>query len=275
MPIFDDSPRQEPFTNPDDVPRPVVTIGVTLVSKRFELDFHRHRKSQLMMSQRGVLTCEAEGGLWIVPPQCAIWIPPGVLHSIRSTGTIEGYTAFIEPAAATTLPSVCCSISVSPLLRELMVRSASFPALYPEGGLESHLATLLLDEIAVAPVNKLHVPMPTDERLRKIVQTMMADPAERGTLESWAARVGLSERTLIRLVARQTGMSFGRWRQQFHIMLALQWLATGASIQQVAAGLGYESAGGFVTMFRKALGSPPGRYMAERRPGYARRGAGA
>jgi AraC-like DNA-binding protein len=47
-------------------------------------------------------------------------------------------------------------------------------------------------------------------------------------------------------------------------MLALQWLANGATIQQVAIDLGYENAGSFVTMFRKALGTTPGRYMAER-----------
>jgi AraC-like DNA-binding protein len=50
-------------------------------------------------------------------------------------------------------------------------------------------------------------------------------------------------------------------------MLAVKWLAGGASIQQVAAELGYESMPGFVTMFRKALGTSPDRYMAERHAG--------
>ena len=93
----------------------------------------------------------------------------------------------------------------------------------------------------------------------------MEHPADRGTMRSWARRVGLSERTLARLLTQQTGMSFGRWRQQLHLMLAVKWLGTGASVQQVADELGYESAGGFVTMFRKALGTSPARYMAQRR----------
>lgn len=62
-------------------------------------------------------------------------------------------------------------------------------------------------------------------------------------------------------------MSFGRWRQQLSVMLAVKWLAGGASIQQVAADLGYESVPSFVTMFRKALGTSPGRYMSERHSG--------
>jgi AraC-like DNA-binding protein len=45
-------------------------------------------------------------------------------------------------------------------------------------------------------------------------------------------------------------MSFGRWRQQLSVMLAVKWLADGASIQQVAADLRYESVPSFVTMFR-------------------------
>jgi AraC-like DNA-binding protein len=36
-------------------------------------------------------------------------------------------------------------------------------------------------------------------------------------------------------------------------MLAVKWLGCGASIQQVAADLGYESTPSFVTMFRKDL----------------------
>jgi AraC-like DNA-binding protein len=75
----------------------------------------------------------------------------------------------------------------------------------------------------------------------------------------------MSERTLFRMILKDTGMSFGRWRQQFHIMLALERLAEGDSVQAVAFDLGYESASAFITMFKKALGQPPGKYLASRR----------
>jgi len=48
---------------------------------------------------------------------------------------------------------------------------------------------------------------------------------------------------------QQTGMSFGRWRQQFHIMLALERLAGGEAVHTVAIDLGYDGASPFVTMF--------------------------
>lgn len=59
-------------------------------------------------------------------------------------------------------------------------------------------------------------------------------------------------------------MSFGHWRRQLHVMLALQRLTKGETVQRVALDLGYESASGFVTMFRKAVGKPPARYLAEK-----------
>ena len=229
-----------------------------------ELAAHHHRKAQLIYMARGVLTCEVSQGLWIVPPQCAVWIPGGTQHSVKGVGAIEVYTLFVEPASAPTLPDACCTVSVSPLLRELLLRCARFPTLYPVKGAESRLVTVLLDELAAAPVEKLHLPMPSDGGLRRIADGMTADPSDRATVHQWAKRIGVSERTLRRLVLQETGMSFGRWRQQLHIILALQWLSRGASVQSVATDLGYESASSFVVMFRKALGASPARYMTQR-----------
>ena len=273
MPVLTNLADAPEWIDPDLVPRPVVTMGTTGIDvasldlhglDRLEKDFHRHRKAQLMLLLRGVLTCELEGALWLVPPQSALWVPGDVLHKITAAGTIEVYVAFVDPVVATDLPATCCAVSTTALLRELVIRSAQLPLLYPEDGPAMHLVSLLLHELASAPLGTLHLPMPSDTRLRKIAQAIMDQPADRGTMQSWARRVGLSERTLARLLTQQTGMSFGRWRQQLHLMLAVKWLGTGASVQQVADELGYESAGGFVTMFRKALGTSPGRYMAER-----------
>jgi AraC-like DNA-binding protein len=253
------------WVDPDEVPRPIVAFGAEVSDVGgFELDHHRHKKGQVLLVQRGALSCEVEGGLWVVPPRSAVWIPGGALHAIKATGPLEGYNAFVDPAAATHLPKICCAVSVTPLLRELLTRAAHLPYAYEEGGANTRLVDVLLDELAAAQVEDLHLPMPTDPRLRRIVDEMMASPASRGSLDSWARRAGMSERTLMRLISRETGMSFGRWRQQLCVVLAVKWLAGGAAIQQVASDLGYESVPSFVTMFRKALGTSPGRYMAER-----------
>jgi AraC-like DNA-binding protein len=85
--------------------------------------------------------------------------------------------------------------------------------------------------------------------------------SDRSTLAEWARRVALSESSLARLVVRETGLTFGRWRQQLHLIVAIRELASGASVQQVSAELGYESVTAFITMFKKALGKPPAKYL--------------
>lgn len=253
----------------DSVSRPVVALSATSVRKDWENARHQHRKAQLIYSVRGILNCEIEDGVWIVPPQCAIWIPGDLPHAARGAGETECYCLFVEPDATPDLPKDCCTISVSPLLRELLLRAAGFPELYPLGGREDRLIAALLDELVEAPVEDLHLPMPRDTRLRRLAQMMLADPTDKTSKADWAIRIGMSERSMSRLLLHEIGMSFGRWRRQLHVILALQRLTKGESVQTVALELGYENASGFVTMFRKAMGKPPARYLSDRLNGEA------
>lgn len=273
MPVLSDASSFD-WEDPDFVARPVITLGAAgldmamagkdethAADSRKEAGFHHHRKGQFLLWMRGVLTCEVAGGFWLVPPGSAIWVPGGVQHRMETDGTIECYVVYVDPAASDALPRDCCTLSTTPLLRELIIRSAALPMLYEEGGMASRMMRLLLDEMALAQPGQVHLPMPADKRLRKLLESIMASPADPVGIDGWAQRMDLGARTLSRLVSRETGMSFGRWRRQIHILLALQWMARGATVQDVADGLGYENASNFVVMFRKILGETPGRYL--------------
>ena len=248
----------------NNVPRPVVALSATSVTTDWEHARHQHHKAQLLYSVRGILNCEIDDGVWIVPPQCAIWIPGDLPHSARGSAETECYCLFVEPDAAPDLPKTCCTISVSPLLRELLLKVIGFPKLYARGSREDRLIATLLDELAAAPVEDLHLPMPRDPRLRRLAEMLLANPTDKTLKGDWATRIGMSERSMSRLLLHEIGMSFGRWRRQLHVILALQRLTNGESVQTVALELGYENASGFVTMFRKAVGKPPARYISER-----------
>ncbi|HIC2068371.1 TPA: AraC family transcriptional regulator [Raoultella ornithinolytica] len=250
--------------DPDSIPRSVVAVAAARVGKRWEQAQHHHRKAQLLYTMRGILNCEIEDGVWIVPPQCAVWIPGDLPHSVRGSGETECYCLFVEPDATPNLPKGCCTISVSPLLRELLLKAAGFPELYVSDGQEGRLIATLLDELSASPVEDLHFPMPRDPRLRWLAEMLLADPTDKTLMSQWATRIGMSKRSLSRLLLQEIGMSFGRWRRQLHVILSLQRLTKGESVQTVALELGYENASGFVTMFRKAVGKPPARYISER-----------
>jgi AraC-like DNA-binding protein/quercetin dioxygenase-like cupin family protein len=229
-----------------------------------ELASHRHADAQLLLVVRGLVTCEVAAGLWTVPPQCALWIPAGMEHSMRGVGDVRVYCVYVEPGLTQLLPRECCTLAVSSLLRELVIEVSHLPNHYDVDGPGGRMIATMLDRLAIAPVEQLHLPMPSDRRLRQIVDRLLANPSDRTTIPEWARQVGMSERTLCRALSAQTGMSFGRWRQQLQIMLALKRLSEGDSVQVVAFDLGYESSSAFVTMFRKTLGKPPLKFLADR-----------
>ncbi len=86
---------------------------------------------------------------------------------------------------------------------------------------------MLLDQLVAAPIENLHLPVSDDARIRQLTEGMLSCPADKSTLGQWAQRIGMSERSLSRTLQQQMGMSFGHWRRQLHVMLALQRLTQG------------------------------------------------
>ncbi|MCM2438528.1 helix-turn-helix transcriptional regulator [Agrobacterium vitis] len=248
----------------DRIDSPIIVIGLGMATDSWEHPIHSHRKAQLIFADTGLITVETEECVWVVPPQSAVWIPGGMVHRARNSGDPKGFAVFIEPRIAGALPDTCSTMAVSPFLRALLERTAALPSEYDSFGPQARLMGVLLDELAAAPPEWLHLPMPSDPRLRKLADAMLATPSDHTTLDQWAGRVGMSERNMARLFVSETGLSVSKWRRHMHIITALPLLAQGQTIQSVADELGYDSPGAFVTMFRKEVGAPPRRFLAER-----------
>ncbi len=184
-------------------------------------------------------------------------------HSARSTANARLSYLFVEPGAAI-LPEDCCTLSVSPMIREMIDRLARAGADYLADSHPARIARVVLDELAEMPRERFNLPISGNPKIRAIADALTAEPSDRSTLSDWAKRVAMSERSLARLLIRETGLTFGRWRQQLHLVIALRELASGEAVQNVAAKLGYDSVNAFITMFKKALGSTPAQYFAQR-----------
>jgi AraC-like DNA-binding protein len=70
---------------------------------------------------------------------------------------------------------------------------------------------------------------------------------------------------LERLFQAETGMTFGKWRQQLRLLHALRQLAMDRPVTEVALEVGYDSPSAFIAMFRGALGTTPTRYFSDSR----------
>jgi AraC-like DNA-binding protein len=247
--------------DPDWLDRPAVALRLDFSDYEAEVPQHQHKQGQLILALHGAVTCRTENGIWIVPPDCGVWIPGGVPHSNQVTSNARLSYLFVQPEAAR-LPQECCTLAVSPMLREMILRLADVPV---NSALDDHInrmVRVLLDELAQMPIQGLELPASSHPKIAAITAALMADPSDRRTLVEWAAHVAMSERSLKRLMVEETGLTFGRWRQQMHLVIALRELASGATVQRVSSDLGYESVTAFIVMFKKALGTTPTRYFS-------------
>lgn len=246
--------------DPDSQQEAAVAFNITVSEDEQLIPAHRHRKGQLILALKGAITCEVEHARWMVPPHHAMWLPGLVTHSNRATANAQLYFLFIEPWAVV-MPEHCCTLKISPLVRELIVSLATRTLAQRRQPATQRLVQILFDELPDQPQMQLQLPVSAHSKIRQMVDSMETDPAGRQTLTQWAHTFAMSERNLARLVVKETGLSFRRWRHQMQLILALRLLIGGKSVQQIAQTLGYDSTTAFITMFKKGLGQTPGRYL--------------
>ncbi|QGA51629.1 AraC family transcriptional regulator [Pseudomonas brassicacearum] len=243
----------------DATPRAVVAIGTDYAHGQV-LPSHRHRRAQLLYGATGVMQVSTADGNWVVPPQRAVWIPPGVAHEVLMLG-VSTRSLYIEPAAVTAMDARCQVISVSPLMRQLLMEAVELALDYDEVGRDGALIDLLLHELLRSAHLPLHLPLPQDPGLLGLCQAFLKRPDAHVSPVQWAAQLHISLRSFNRLFSQQTGLSFSRWRQQACVMSALSRLAIGNSVTRIALDLGYDSPAAFSTMFRRVLGHAPSAWL--------------
>lgn len=242
----------------DHTPRPVVAIG-TDYSHGHLLPRHTHRRAQLLYGAAGVMQVSTHDGSWVVPPQRAVWIPPGVAHEVLMLG-VSTRSVYIEPAVVD-LGDRCQVISVSPLMRHLLMEAVEIPLEYDERGRDGTLIGLLLHELARSAHLPLHIPLPVDARLLALCQGFVLRPDAHQSPQQWADQLHISLRTFNRLFRQQTGLSFSQWRQRACVVLALARLVVGEPVTRIALDFGYDSPAAFSTMFRRVLGQAPTTWL--------------
>lgn len=221
---------------------------------------HVHPEFQLLFAVSGVMRVTTKEGVWIVPPQRAVWIPGNTWHSIQMHNNVSMRSVYFSPGELLLLEKPLQIIAVSRLMRELVLAITETRDIRGEEMLALvHL--LILHELINCPQLPLSVPTVRDSRLRRIERALSTDPGDNRTLAEWCKEAHASVRTISRLLSTETGMSFGHWRQQIRLIRAVEMLADGEPVTNIAHALGYNSHSAFTSMFRSALGVVPSRYF--------------
>ena len=225
---------------------------------------HSHFRGQLLCIESGLIQVRTEKGSWILPPQRAGWIPPGAMHSVHLCSALNGWSLLFTPASCRRLPTQPCVIAINEVLRALASRTTAWSKTDALTLEQKRIFAVIIDEIRRTPHESLYLPIPKDPRLKRVTQAILDDPGSLRTIDQWAAIGSMSSRTLRRLMRTETGMGYGEWRQQAQLTHAMEMLARGVSVTDVADALGYASPSNFIAMFRRAFGDSPAHYFWSR-----------
>ncbi|MEU9337265.1 helix-turn-helix transcriptional regulator [Streptomyces sp. NPDC048290] len=220
---------------------------------------HSHPHHQLAWARHGVLGVAVGDAHWVLPPTRALWLPAGVVHRTGATREATLCSLYFAPDRCRLDWPDPTPVAVDGLLAHLIAHLGreTLPddqRLRAEGVVQDLLRPL--------PSTPIDVPHPTDDRVRAVADALLSDPADARSLDAHARAVGVSRRTLTRLFALDTGMSFDRWRTHVRLRAALPLLAEGQPVSRVARTVGYATPSAFLAAFRRTVGTSPGRYLS-------------
>jgi len=215
---------------------------------------------QLLHATRGVMTVYTDRGAWVVPPHRGVWIPAGFHYRLEMSGEVALRNLYVRARRSAALRS-CAVVNVTPLLRELIVRTNLIGALDTGIPEQRRLIGVILDELKLLTAVPLQLPLPHDPRAARFAELAGADPGGKMPIGKMLRRAGASRRTLERLFRAETAMSLGQWLRRQKLLQALRRLAAGEGVNSIALELGYNSASAFIAMFRRELGQTPRGYF--------------
>jgi AraC-like DNA-binding protein len=234
-----------------DPANPLISIEVDL-GPGLLTGQHEHPHHLIAWSATATVSVRTGTRHWLVPPSHALWIPARYSHTTEVSRPGRGYAVLVDPGRSPVTWAEPTGILVTPLIRELVVHLDRHP--------DQDAVALLLRLLEPVPATTFHVPLPADDRIRAIADALIADPADQRDLTAWAHATNTGVRTITRLFADETGMTFAQWRTLVRIRAALTHLAAGASVGATARAVGYRKPGAFAETFHRVTGQHPGVY---------------
>jgi len=221
-------------------------------------DWHSHDHHQLALAARGVLVLAVDRAKWVLPRSRALWIPAGVRHAVAVSGDTTMLSLYIEPASCPIVLPAPAVVDAEGILGELARHLSRADLTAAE---RTRAEAVLWDVLTPLPVTPLHLPLPADDRARRVAEALLADLADQRPLAGWGRAVGSSARTLARVFVAETGMGFAQWRTNARLAAALPLLGAGLGVGAVAARVGYATPSAFVAAFHREIGTTPAQYF--------------
>lgn len=226
-------------------------------SSGFLISEHAHGSDQLIYAIRGVMEAHSHHSVWLIPPSFALWVPAGTYHHIRMPVAVSMRTLYIRRGLVRRADTGCAVLSITPLLRELILEMVRIGQLRLRNREHCALCDLTALHVARATPIPTEIRMPQDSRALGAATRVLNSLAESPSLQAVCSEIGVSPRTLQRLFRKDVGIGAESWRQQVRLTRAVELLVSGSSVKRAALSVGYNQPSAFVAAFRRSFGVTP------------------
>ncbi|MTJ80305.1 MAG: AraC family transcriptional regulator [Telmatospirillum sp.] len=225
--------------------------------RRHGFPVHQHRWNQIVYASSGTLLVTVGNNWYVISPDQAMWVPTGVPHTTGALQDAELRNLYVADSLDVGMPPRSLMLSVTPLLRALIMELADVHQRPEDADYVGRLETLTLDQLPRQPELDFHLPWPKSPMLQSMCQALYSNPADRRDLEAWSRQLGTSPRTLTRHFERELGISLREWRLRLRLFKAIDLLETEDNITAIALDLGYNTPSAFTHMFHQRTGCTP------------------
>lgn len=231
---------------------------------------HKHDKGQFLYCEGGIVYVKIGKDTYYLPARHYMWIPPDAEHSIHPNSpdlimrnlyfpVFEGDNNFYKKVGI---------YPANGLILEMLLFSNKWVGdITPENKSDYIIASAFKEILPQVSTNslKLTLPLPTDERLKKIVQFLEDNMDSSITMKKITSEFGFSERSLSRLFQKDLQMTFVQYFTILRMLRALKLLIDGTfSIGEISTMVGYNSLPTFSNTFQKVIGVRPTDYSKKK-----------
>jgi AraC-like DNA-binding protein len=194
-------------------------------------------------------------------------VPPGVQHAIEVVSASNLRTVYFAPALVEKCPGFARHADVHAVETSALIKELVLGLFDQSHGLATHqlIASLLLHALGKASCALTHLPLPSDDTLRRVLLPLLVRHNWQRSIDHLAEEAAMSPRTFTRRFTGDVGMSFRAWRQQARLLASINMLSGEAPIKNIAIRLCYSSSSAYVSAFREAFGFTPEAFRRNQR----------
>ena len=232
---------------------------------------HEHDKGQFLYCEGGIVYVTVGKDTFYLPARHFIWIPPKFPHSIHPSSPEIIMRNLYFPINENDDKRFFSDIGIYPannFLMEFILYSKQWVGDITSNDRSAYVIANAFKEL-LPKLNKdslkLSLPLPSDERLRKVIEFLKDKMDSSITMKKISDEFGFSERSLSRLFQKNVKLTFVQYFTILRMLRALELLIEDKnSISEVANLVGYNSLPTFSNTFQKVIGVRPTDYAKKK-----------